>query len=114
MSELIARLGMLEQGTAIYSNYPEAVYLHTGRSVYSLPRLVNKVASEANEDFEKEISLMSRRLRANDGYLIYFTLVQSDSWMTPQNLAVAADLVLLYEDADGYIFSTDFKREQIP
>jgi 4-amino-4-deoxy-L-arabinose transferase-like glycosyltransferase len=114
MSELIARLGMLEQDATIYSNSPEGVYLHTGRSAYSLPRAVNKVASEVNEDLQEEISVMSSRLRADEGYLIYFTLLQSDSWMMPQDLADTADLVLLYEDADGYIFSTHFERELVP
>jgi hypothetical protein len=110
ISELIAHLRMLEQDKTVYSNSPETVYLHTGRSAYSLPRPVNKVASEANEDLQEEISLMSNRLRADGGYLIYFALLQSDSWMAPQWLADSADLVLLYEDADGYIFSADFER----
>lgn len=71
-SNLLPQLDQLPSQVAIYSNAPEAVYIHTGRPANKIPRKNRTVDDLLNENFDTEWALMTSQIEAGVGVIIYF------------------------------------------
>jgi hypothetical protein len=109
-SQLLASVSDFNEHAIIYTNSPEAMYIHTRRGSYPIPRVLNKVAAEQNARMTDEIALMRARFETEEGYLIYFSTIQSDAWLEAEDLAWAANLELVGIFPDGTIYSNSFRR----
>lgn len=110
-SSLLASLEMFDENATIYSNSPEAIYIHTKRSAYGLPRSINKVNSDENELFMQEMELMRTRLQDHEGLLVYFSGIRSDAWLNAGELVKATGLDLLSAHPEGAIYSSPARRQ---
>jgi hypothetical protein len=110
-SKLLSSVSALNEHAVIYSNSPEAIYIHTRRGSYSIPRVLNKVSAGQNTAMTDEIELMRERLDTKAGYLVYFSTIQSEAWLNAEDLARLADLKPVGIFPDGTIYSKSPKKE---
>lgn len=104
-SETLAQVEALPPGTLIYSNAPEAVYLHTGRSALRLPRLTRLMEQQVNSSYPAELAEMQRRLAAEAGVVVYFDAVRGQSLPTVEALRESLALALVYDAPDGDLYT---------
>jgi hypothetical protein len=109
-SQLLSSVSALDEHAILYSNSPEAIYVHTRRGSYSIPRVLNKVSAGQNNEMIDEIALMRERFETEEGYLVYFSTIQSKAWLTAADLARAANLEFVSNFPDGTIYSNSVWR----
>jgi len=98
-SEVIDQVRALPDGTAVYTNQPEAVWFHTGRAALRIPEERALLTGEANAAYEAELVTMAETLR-RAGVLVYFTAAPSRTVFlpTPAELERALPLQRVAED----------------
>jgi hypothetical protein len=72
-SDLVRELKQLGTSEILYSNAPDAVYLHTGRAARRLPTPINKLDGNPNPNYRDELLVM-REVLENGGLFVYFDL----------------------------------------
>jgi hypothetical protein len=92
-SPLVAWAGRAPAGTPLYSNWPAAVWLHTGRATHEIP-------SDLDEATVKEFRA---KLEREHGALISFR-VGAEDYAAPDSLAVRAGLAVVERWPDGNIW----------
>jgi hypothetical protein len=83
-SPTLARVKALTQGTVVYSNAPDAVYVLSGRSVRSLPPRRDPLGDRANPDYAAALA----RLRRSQGVVAEFQAVHRDYLPEPAALGL--------------------------
>jgi hypothetical protein len=92
-SPLVAWAAHAPPGTALYSNWPSAIWFHTTRATHELPsELDANTVREFREKIERE-----------HGALLSFT-VRSEDFAPPDSLAALAGLVAVERWPDGTVW----------
>ncbi len=82
-SRLIRQIAELPPSTLIYSNAQDVIYLLTGRTSASLPRMLSPNSLEPNPAFEAELTEMAGALRAENGVLVLFDTLANRRYYLP-------------------------------
>lgn len=110
-SETIAELNKLPQQIAIYSNVPEAIYIHTGRPAKKIPKEIKSINQLINKDFEAEWSSMQSNIDTGEGVVVYFDVPWRSLPQTEEELVELLHLRLLEQTSDGKIFMTNAVKD---
>jgi hypothetical protein len=100
----------LPAGTLLYSNAPEALWLHTGRPAYRLPRPYLASQQAPNPAYAAEVAQAAGRLQAG-GVLVYFSAVRSPAGPTEAEVAQALGLTAAAHAADGTLYRARLAQE---
>jgi hypothetical protein len=103
-SPTLALVRALPETAAVYTNAPEAVYLHTGRAALRIPRQFSAVEQAENEQFEAELAAMTGQL-AGGGRVVYFASVRGSARPTEAELAERLGLEVVARPADGTLYA---------
>lgn len=101
-SPLLQQAAALPASLPVYSNAPEAVYLHTGRGALRLPRPFSAADQTENATYADEIAGMTTTMQAG-GVLVYFTAlrgVNADDLELIETLGLQA----MVTTSDGLIY----------
>jgi hypothetical protein len=105
-SELIGLLRQLPPDAVVFSNAPDAVYLHTGHEAVLLPRNFMAANQQVNVHFEAELTAMKDLLAARRGMLAYFTGVPARASLPDEKeLQAALPLCVHAKASDGTMYS---------
>jgi hypothetical protein len=103
-SPTVARVKTLPEGTLIYTNLPEVLYLHTGRTPRSIPRQRYLMTGQPNREFSSQLAAVNRELRTQCGVVVYFrTRPEQKSIPGEQQLRARLSVRPVAEAADGLI-----------
>ena len=102
-SETLSLVDALPQGTDLYSNSPEAIFLYTGRAARAIPREELRMSDRPNAGFPAEVAAMRQAL--THGAVVYFNAVPAGSYPTVQELRQMLDPVRVDQAADGTILT---------
>ncbi|MCC6189292.1 MAG: hypothetical protein IT318_09670 [Anaerolineales bacterium] len=103
-SPSLMKVQALPEGSVLYSNAPEAIYLHTGRGAYQIPRQFSPVSQTMNGDYAAELAEMRRRL-GEGGFVVYFAGVRSSSGPSEAELVETLALQVTARTADGTLYA---------
>lgn len=103
-SPSLMKVQELPEGSVLYSNAPEAIYLHTGRGAYQIPRQFSPVSQTMNGDYAAELAEMRRRL-GEGGFVVYFAGVRSSSGPSEAELVETLALQVTARTADGLLYT---------
>lgn len=103
-SDLLAEVRQLPDDTPLFSNVPEAVYLHTGKSALSLPRQFNPVAQMANTNYDRDMATIRQQIAQNGGVIVYFHALRPEAEQIINDLAADLPLITLLQTSDGSLF----------
>ena len=71
-SRVIERVAKLPPQTPIYSNWPEAIYLVSGRTTCVVPFKADPYTRADRPELDAELKALAYSLRADDGVLVWF------------------------------------------
>jgi hypothetical protein len=107
-SPTLASLEQIPGDSPVFSNSPEAIYLHSGRSALRLPRVFQLSDQTRNPEYSTEMEAMGRRLAEEAGVIVYFGAIRGRSLPSEADLERALPLTSLVSTSDGtiYIFNS--------
>jgi hypothetical protein len=95
----------LPEGTLIYTNLPEVLYLHTGRTPRSIPRLRFLMTGQPNRELSSQLAAVNRELQMQCGVVVYFRArPEQKSIPSEQQLRAQLSVRPVADAADGLIF----------
>ncbi len=104
-SETLALVKHLPAQVVIFSNSPEAIYLHTNRPVYPLPKKFLSANQQLNASYAADLSTMQGQIENQRGVLVYFnTLPERSTLPTAAELEAQLSLCVVAQAADGVIY----------
>jgi len=101
-SETLEALGKLRPTGAVYTNAPEAVYVHLSRLAEKLPQPVESATGLANPDYLNEVQAMERALERG-GMVVLFELPWRN-WRRDGERVEKLGLRVLVKTGDGVIY----------
>ena len=102
-SPTIAQVRDLPAAMPVFSNAPEIVYLHTGRTARGLPRTRFLMNQQANPAFAAELSRLGDELGAACGALVYFRTLQQKAMPSEAEIRTRLAVAAWSEAGDGVI-----------
>lgn len=102
-SALISHLRSSYSDSAIYSNVPEGIFLHTGIPAISLPRQFFAVSQSENPAYSVQFEKMTAALHSGQAYLVMFSSHRADPALEKQ-LATNLALQPLQTFQEGTIY----------
>ena len=104
-SEVVAEVRAMAPERAVYSNWPEPIYLLTGRLTRNIPFKANPYTTAARPAFASELADMAKRLKDSDGVLVYFD--EPGRWYLPtqDELIRRVALRVVSPDDHGVIYA---------
>lgn len=104
-SQILNRLRWMNSSTALFSNAPDVLYTLLSRPAVMVPRKTHTDTNLPNPDYASQISELARKLRQDDGLLIYFYGV-GWRWYLPtaEELERTLGLQALVRENDGVIY----------
>ena len=72
-SPTLDRVRRLPETVLIYSNVPELIYLHTGRTATAIPRPLSAMNRQPNPDFGPQMGALEHTLTSEPSVVVYFT-----------------------------------------
>lgn len=72
-SAVMAAVGTLARSVPVYTDAPDAVFLHTGRRARILPAHRDLLTGRARPVYERELEAMERHLRREGGVVVFFS-----------------------------------------
>lgn len=106
-STTVAEVNRLPQGILIYSNAPEIVYVHSGRSALSLPRKYETANRRFNAAYDADLALLGDQIEKNHAKIVYFKAVQRASLPSESELIDKLPISVLVQGMDGTIYGID-------
>jgi hypothetical protein len=103
-SPTLASLEQIPSETPLFSNSPEAIYLHSGRVALRLPRVFQPSDQTPNPEYSGEVEAMARRLAEEAGVIVYFGAIRGRSLPSEADLEEALPLTSLVSTSDGTIY----------
>lgn len=105
MIRVVSRIG---PNVPVFTNGPDAISLLTGRPAYMIPNKVNPRTNTANENYFHELEGIRRKLKEQNGVLIYFKTIPW-RWYLPSEseLIEKLDLRLRMEESDSSMYQAD-------
>ncbi|MGD8603355.1 MAG: glycosyltransferase family 39 protein [Anaerolineales bacterium] len=104
-SALIAWLNDQPDGTTLYSNELDAIYLLTGHLVYQIPIKWDPVRQQPRDDFEEQLQSMRSRLESKDGYLVLVETLGSQQAFFPSEDELSQGLESILVTPLGTVYS---------
>lgn len=74
-SPLMRELRRFPSEKVIYSNAPDAIFLHTGRAAAMVPRVTDPHSLKPDPQFETDVARMLRHLEGEEGIIAWFAAV---------------------------------------
>ncbi len=106
LTALFDRIRAIPNDVIIYSDDSKPIYFFVGRAVYDLPRKINRVTSQPNQNYATERSEM--RAKLNNGQAVLIDFVQNTlSLASTQDLLQGLSLRVSYTDPTGSIYVDD-------
>jgi hypothetical protein len=104
-SNLMKIVRALPNDIVIYSNGDDAIELLTGKKAFRIPALEKPGTASKNVDFEAGFENMAAKLKAGNGVIVYFNLIDW-RWYLPTSDYLSQNLPLriVYNGQDGTIF----------
>lgn len=104
-SPLIQQVQSLPPEALIYSNVPEAIYLHAGRRALPLPRPVNATTQRPNPGYAAEVARVGELLDQQAALLVYARSLSQRTRPSEDDLRQQLALCLLAQAGDGAIYA---------
>ncbi len=104
-SPLIEQVRWLPPETVIYSNVPEAVYLHAGRRALPLPRPINATTQQPNPSYAAEIAHMGQLFDHQAARLVYARSLSQRIRPGEEELRQQMALCPVAQTGDGAIYA---------
>ena len=102
-SELIDEVRRISTDLTLFSNAPEAIYIHTGKAAFRLPVEFSSALQRPNPNYADEFSSLQNELITGKAVIVTFTF----SWFrVPDSidpLLHLQQLNILNQTDDGYI-----------
>lgn len=102
-SPLVEYVRQLEDGTLLYSNEIDALYLLTGRMAYLIPVQWDPVTLQERDDYGERLSTMRTLLHEDQGCLVLFSTLESQEYF-PSRADLSAGMTPLLETTSGAIY----------
>jgi len=96
----------LPAGTALYSNAPEIVYLHTRRYPRALPRQRFLMTQQPNAQFPAELAAVGRDLQEQCGVIVFLRFLTQRSMASEQDIRQALSPRVIQDRAEGVILGS--------
>jgi hypothetical protein len=109
-SPTLASLEEIPGDRPVFSNSPEAIYLHSGRAALRVPRVFQLSDQMPNPEYSTEMEAMGLRLAEEAGMIVYFHAIQGRSLPSEADLEQALPLTSLVSTSDGAIYVLDPAR----
>jgi len=106
-SETLAWVKSLPDEVIVYSNAPEAIYVHTNRPAYKMPRKFRSINQDPNASYLSELTKMKGDLEDGEGIVVYFDLLWRTPSMDEEQVLKDLDLRILAHESDGIIYISD-------
>ncbi len=114
-SKLMKHIRDLDPQRPVFTNAPDAIYIHTGRVAYMIPTKVNPGTRSLNSNYSSELVQMKRKLGKDKGVLCYFSGIRWRWYLASENeLRDELGLSLLVREKDGSIYQTSGREESLP
>jgi hypothetical protein len=105
-SETIKELENIPHDITIFTNAPDAVYLHSGRSAASLPQKFESAAQKVNNDYELDMASMKFQVDSQRAVIVYFSNLKRPNITTEEELFQEFRLNKMTSLSDGKIFGS--------
>ncbi len=104
-SATLAQARKLPAGVPVFSNAPDILYLHTGKSASPIPKKFFPANQQRNPDFPAQLIALKQTLTRANGVVVYFSNLKEQKSL-PSEEELKAELALCVEDrqSDGAIF----------
>jgi hypothetical protein len=100
-----------EEGKIITANYPDVVYLFTGRGAKNAP-FDGQEPRPDEERFAVAIEEWALRVGGTEGYLIWFWPNRLKRFYTPEQLEAAFEVTTIFEAEDGGLYYISLLPEE--
>jgi hypothetical protein len=105
-SETMTALEKYPAEMIIYSNAPDAIYLHTGRPAFTLPRKFESAAQRINYTYDLDLAIVQAKLDSNQALIVYFSILNRPNLPTEEEIRTDLSLDVLASLSDGKIFKS--------
>ncbi|MGA1867795.1 MAG: ArnT family glycosyltransferase [bacterium] len=109
-SEILEIVRGLPSGIPIFSNAPDAIYIHTGRPASMIPAKIDASTRQINESCISDLKNMWTRLKADGGVVVYLNAIRRWYLVTENELKKFLSLSILSQKADGTIYKANTVR----
>jgi hypothetical protein len=103
-SETLNELEIYSPEIVIYSNAPDAIYLHTGRPAVSLPRKYERASQRVNHNYSSDLVNIQNLVDSNQALIVYFSTLNRPNISTEEELSTDLRLDVVANLSDGKIF----------
>jgi hypothetical protein len=104
-SPLIEQVRALPPEVVIYSNAPEAIYLHAGRRALPLPKPMDATTEQANPAYVVELARMQGLLDQQAALLVYTRSLSRRSRPSEEDLRWQLALCPIVQSSDGAVYA---------
>jgi hypothetical protein len=106
-SDIMAELDDLPEDMSIYSNVPEAIYLHTGKSALSFPKKENATTNQVEANYAEKLLEMRNKLAQDSSVIVFFTAVRPEAGQIITELQAEMPLIIVIETDDGIMYAVN-------
>ena len=105
-SEVMAAVAALPPSVPVYTDGPDAVFLHTGRRARILPGHHDLLTGKDRPSYERELATMADRLRRDGGVVVWFSpfAFRADFLPTAAEVERAVTLTPVQRDDVGVLY----------
>lgn len=103
-SRTLSALDDLDPRAPLFSNAPEIIYLHSGRSVQALPRMRFLMSQQTNREFGTQLDAVARDVRSKCGAVVYLRNLAQKAMATETEIGSRLSLDVLQDRDDGVIW----------
>jgi len=103
-SKTLGLIEALPAGIPIYTNAPEAVYIHTGRPASRIPPKYDKANQQSNNAYTLEVNNMRTALVNRGGVVVIFNIIQRMTLDQENEIKKELNLGLYSQTTDGAVY----------
>jgi hypothetical protein len=104
-SELVDWVRRLPEGTPLYSNELDALYLYTDRQAYQVPIRWDPVVEAPRDDYDAQLAAMRHRLADQEAVLVLFDTIATQSAFLPSRAELTEGLFEVFRASDGAAYA---------
>lgn len=105
-SPVIQQVRALPEDAVLYSNVPEAIYLHAKRRALPFPKPTNATTRQANPAYDAEIERMQELIDQGAALIVYSHHLSQRTSPSEAELSQQLALRLLAQTTDGALYTT--------
>ena len=103
-SATLRRVEALPEGSTIFTNGPDPIYILAGRPSTMVPKKINAHTKQPNRAFPEQLARVRRKLEEDRGFVVYFPAIRRGYLPSEQELVERLSLQVLMREADGTIY----------